>query len=218
MRNDRSSLLKITLFTVFIAIGTMLAGCGAELTDQEYVQRAKDFQDKGDIKASVIELKNALQRNSNNAEARWLLGTIYVELGFGAAAEKELRRALEVGVASEAIAIPLARALLLQEKFETLVGKPPVLQGLAPEKQAELQALHGHAYFAANRSKEADEAYSAALSIYGEAPEAIVGKAQLEFRDDKLGEARRWLKNALKVAPEFALAWSLLDSIRAVKI
>ena len=50
-------------------------------TEQAHLQRAKDFKAEGKLQSSVIELKNTLQKNRDNAEARWLLGAIYVDLG-----------------------------------------------------------------------------------------------------------------------------------------
>ena len=53
---------KRIVFTLCLALLLGLGGCERlrNYTDQEHVQRAKDFQAKGDYKAAGIELKNAL--------------------------------------------------------------------------------------------------------------------------------------------------------------
>src|SRR6266403_1886576 len=64
-------------------------------TEQELMQRASDFQTQGRPDFAVIELKNALQKNPKNAEARLRLGEIFAQLGMGEQAERELKRAKE---------------------------------------------------------------------------------------------------------------------------
>ncbi|MEE8538145.1 MAG: hypothetical protein V3S71_09060 [Acidobacteriota bacterium] len=66
-------------------------------SSQAYFERAEAFRLEGNFRASTIELKNALQQDPQNASARLSLGMNYVELGDALAAEKELRRAHELG-------------------------------------------------------------------------------------------------------------------------
>ena len=62
----------------------------------------------------MIELKKVLQNNPDNRDARLLLGEVSLLTGEAAAAEKELRRAQELGIPREKLIIPLGRALLAQ--------------------------------------------------------------------------------------------------------
>src|SRR5450755_2225497 len=70
-------------------------------TDQEYVQKAKEFQDQGKLGSALIELKNALQKNPKNAEARLRLAEVYIGQGQGDPAENELSKAKELGMDAE---------------------------------------------------------------------------------------------------------------------
>ena len=54
-------------------VAMALAGCGKE-TPEALVDSAKAFSAKGDYKAAVIQLRNVLQKQPQNAEARYLLG------------------------------------------------------------------------------------------------------------------------------------------------
>ena len=67
------------------------------LTPEQHIQKAKEFQTKGDLRASIIELKNALQKKPDNAEARFLLGQTYVKTQLGSDAKKSYfkRKSLE---------------------------------------------------------------------------------------------------------------------------
>ena len=83
-------------------------------TDVEHVQKATAFQDQGKLDSALVELKNALQKNPKNAEARWRLGEIYISQELGEEAEGELKRARELGMDYEALKVPMGQALLLQ--------------------------------------------------------------------------------------------------------
>ena len=72
-------------------------------SDQEHVQRASEFQAQGKSESAIIELKNALQKNPKNAEARWRLGEIYISQDAGEQAESELKRAREFGMDYEVL-------------------------------------------------------------------------------------------------------------------
>ena len=95
-------------------------GCSGSLTDAQYVEKAQGYLDQGQLQAASIELKNALLQNQKNAQARWLLGKVDLDIGDAAAAEKELRHASELGVADGAVLPILAQALLAQGKYEEL--------------------------------------------------------------------------------------------------
>jgi hypothetical protein len=53
-------------FALAFATSTALSGCDrtSNLTEQEHIERAKDFETQGDLKTSIIELKNAVQKES----------------------------------------------------------------------------------------------------------------------------------------------------------
>jgi len=102
-----------------------LVSCAVEKSDAEHVQQGHAFYDQNQWRAAIIEYKNALQLNPQNADARRALGLIYLELGNGVEAEKELRRAVDPAKADPMLATLLARALLLQNQFEKVLAEFP---------------------------------------------------------------------------------------------
>jgi Tfp pilus assembly protein PilF len=75
-----------------------VAACGTvSLSEEQYLQRAVDAEAAGDLRSAVIELKNALQRNPSNAEARLKLGLLNLQLGDVGGARAELQRAAALG-------------------------------------------------------------------------------------------------------------------------
>src|SRR5258706_4425732 len=87
------------LFRLFIVLAiAAIGGACKGPSSEQLVDLAKKSHDEGNNGAAVVHLKNALQRNPQEAEARYLLGTIYNESQQGAPAESELRRANELGL------------------------------------------------------------------------------------------------------------------------
>ena len=85
----RSHSIRIAPLTVSLVLAlssiTVLSGCdrSANLSVEEHIERAKDFQSKGNTRATILELKNAAQKDPNNAQARWLLHHTYLDMRLG---------------------------------------------------------------------------------------------------------------------------------------
>ena len=117
---QRNSYFFIFMLAVILA-GLSIHAKADENSDAEFVQRAKELRDEGMVRGAIVELKNALQKNPDNTEARWILGQIYLEIGDGADAEVQLLRAIKLGIDRERAIIPVGEALLLQGKFQDII-------------------------------------------------------------------------------------------------
>src|SRR4029434_3846369 len=96
----------------FLAAMSLLAGCSEK--PESLVASAKDHLAKNDQGAAVIQLRNALQKNPELAEARFLLGKSLLETGDAAGAEKELRKARELKYPDDEVVPVLAHALAVR--------------------------------------------------------------------------------------------------------
>lgn len=201
--------LKVVIVFLLIFLAGVLTSCdsSSNLTDAEHVANAKDFLDKGDINASIVEFKNALQKNPENAEARRLLGINYVYLENGAGAEKELRRALGLGVAKEAILIPLAKALQLQVKNQEILDEITITPALPPHDQATLAAYRGDAWLALGKPDKARAGYIESLKLDPSSPLGKQGLGYLAAAENDTATAIKLLEEALQVAPQEASLW-----------
>ncbi|MBI3344805.1 MAG: PEP-CTERM system TPR-repeat protein PrsT [Gammaproteobacteria bacterium] len=191
-----------------------LSGCERlkSYTDQEYLQKAKTAQSQGKLQEAVINLKNALQKNPNNAEARWLLGEAYVTLEQGRDAEKELQRAQELGINPESLKAPMGRALLLQGLYKRALDEtqpgPDSSQGaiarmleIQGQAQLGLGKLEGCLLFQQSQQKDA-----------GYVP-AYWGLARCAAVQGKPDVARAELQKALKLEDKNSDTWSLLGDL-----
>lgn len=200
---------------VSAALGIGAAGCGTDsnLTDAEYVERAKEHQDKGELYASVIELKNALQKNADNPEARWLLGKVYLDLNDGAAAEKELARARELGIAPESIGLSLAQAHLLQSKYDDVLNDLSLLSGNSDRERGQIEALRGEALLGKHQFDEAESIFRKARELDAKLVEPLLGLARVIAIKGDQTQARSLIDQAVKLAPNSVNAWILLGDM-----
>lgn len=189
-------------------------GCSeTELSDVEHVSRANDFYDQGDLRASGIELKNAIQKNPDNTEARWLLGRIYVKTGEGASAEKELKRAIKSGLPRYVVLISLAQAMLLQKQYDAVLDEIQVLEKLEDVDKAEIYAIRGEAYIGKAIWDKAGQEFQQALSINPDSIQAKIGQARLSVRQGNPDHARELLEQVIAAVPESIYAWLLLGRL-----
>jgi putative PEP-CTERM system TPR-repeat lipoprotein len=209
--NLNSRLLRAGFIILPLSYGaTILSGCEYlhPTTDAEHVARAKNFQEQGDLQTSVIELKSALGKNPNNIEARRLLGEINILLGRGADAESNIRRALDLGIAKDAVLIPLASALLLQNKNKDILAEIDAPKSLDATEQASLYAYRGSAWLGLGKIEQARAEYQQALTLDSQCALAKLGLAQLAATiDQDVNKAMQIIDEALRSAPNEVRLW-----------
>src|SRR5262245_51348713 len=97
-------------------------GCGTR-TPEQLLGKAERALAAGEFRAAEIELKNLLQRDGDNGEARARLGEALLAQGDAVGAEYQLRAGLELGADPRAIRLPLLRALVAQRKFADVLAR-----------------------------------------------------------------------------------------------
>lgn len=111
--------LSRTIRTLFITTAcVMLIACGGKSVE-EHIAQAQQHISSGDNNTAIIELKSAIQTDPKNAEARFLLGKIYMQTNEFASAEKELTRARDLGYSAAEVIPFLSQAY---QRNQTIVG------------------------------------------------------------------------------------------------
>lgn len=184
-----------------LATSTVLSGCDliTGLTEQEHIERAKGFEDKGNLKASIVELKNAVQKNPDGPQSRLLLGQVYIKAGLGELAEKELRKAQQLGIGIETIKISLGEAFLLQRKFKETLDEIQISESTSTQNRARILSLRGDAKLGLGEFNEACELYTQAKTTDASLAAGYRGLAQCAVGRGKLDEAIEQLDAALKI-------------------
>lgn len=222
MRLEKSNLISRILMLMcgmLLALSIQIVGCDlfSSLTDVEHVTRAKDFTEKGELRSSVIELKNALQKNPKNTQARWLLGSINVELGYGSAAEKELRKAIALGVARDAVIVSLAESMQLQGKNQEILDEVEPTASLGPEATASFFAYRGDAWLSKRDDEKARAEYQRALQFDNQSALAKLGLARLSSAENDILKALELVSEGLASSPEENKLWSFQGDLYQIQ-
>ncbi|HUW29130.1 MAG TPA: XrtA/PEP-CTERM system TPR-repeat protein PrsT [Sulfuriferula sp.] len=200
-----------------VLLASLLATAGCSDSAQKYLSEARQLQAKGDDKAAIIQLKNALQKDDKNAEARYLLGIAYNRSGNYASAEKELRRARDAGYAPDKVVVALAEALQGQGAFQRVIDEITLPPDASRQLQAQILVARGNAELGLNEPDKADKLFNEALKAAPNSASAHLGLARLAAAKGGLDSALSEIENALKLAPTDRDAWLMKADLLRLK-
>jgi len=213
-----SSVIKSLKSGIIVIALVLLGACGdSAKTDEQFVFDAQALYEKKDVNAAVIELKNALQQNANNAEARALLGRIYAVLGVGAAAEKELIKARELGIPLRDIAISLGESLLQQNKGDQLIEDFQKGTYDTDELKAIKSVLIGEAYLQKQLYTGAGKYFDLALKNEITKSRALLGKALIFLMKGDFDSAENLVNEAVLLAQTNTKVWMTVADVHLAK-
>lgn len=193
---------------IFFTLGLLfLVGCSGEKSSEQHLSRAKGYITESDYDSARIELQNALQLDGVSAEARWLLGKIYLESGDILAAEKELQRAQELGWKADDVRPALARTLLAQGKFADVLKLD--YQDLDPPSASGLLVSQAIAELSEGQAERAHQLVALALAKDPQSLEAKLTEATIFMQQDDATSALTLINAILEAEPENGQAWRL---------
>jgi putative PEP-CTERM system TPR-repeat lipoprotein len=203
---SRIVLNKLPLMAAAVLISLGMQGCTKKAADaQTLIADARNYQEKGDSNAAIIQLKNALQSNPDNSEARYLLGTIYNKTGDFQSAEKELRKALSLGMSPAKVIPDLGQSLLGLGQFQQVLDETEKLSG--EKNSAEISTLRGNSFLALGKAKEAKELFELALKDKPDFSDALIGLARYSLSARDIEAANNFAEQAVSRNPKNAEAW-----------
>jgi putative PEP-CTERM system TPR-repeat lipoprotein len=209
------NLLNIAKATGLAVLLASIAACGKGDSAEQHLARANQFIADAEYKSAVIELKNALQQDNKSAEARYLLGKVYLEAGDVLSAEKELQRAIDLGWPGEDIKPLLARALLAQGEYSRVRALDDT--GLPPKTAATLLATQSVAALSQGDSLDAEALANKALEKAPTSTEALLANAQVLSSRGDLAGADAAVEQVLSTDPEHGPAWAMRGDILRAK-
>lgn len=186
-----------------VLVALVVAGCGLGMDTQGRLDRGQKALAAGEYRAAVIDAKNILLEEPNNAAARLLLGRASVEIGDGISAEKELRKAAELGSESSAVLVDLGRALLLQSKFNQIMEDiNPKLAATGADRLAAMRT-RGEALIGLRQPVAAREIFAEVLASDADDILAQLGVVKSYIAERNHLQARETLNHVLAVDEEF---------------
>jgi putative PEP-CTERM system TPR-repeat lipoprotein len=207
--------MKRAIPIILLTLTATLAACKPADDPAALVSSAKDYVTKRDFSAAIIQLKNALEKDPSNAEARYLLGVASLENGDPISAEAELTKAIGLGMQSDELEVAFARALLAKGEAARLVAEFGSRSLAAPQAQAELRALVGMAELQRGERGRAEVAFGQALSLDAANVTANLGAARLAAGRTEFRAAMSRVEAALASSPFSAEAHALKADLLA---
>jgi cellulose synthase operon protein C len=199
-----------------LALGAvfLVSACGGGNVES-MLASGKEYLAKNDPKAAVIQIKNALQKNPESPEARFLLGKALSASGDYAGAELELRRALDLKHSPDEVVPQLATAMLAQGKFAKLTEEFGATALVAKPARAELQTALASAYSALGKADKAQSALAVALEADpGWAP-ALIAQARQKAAQKDYDGALAAIEAIIAKNPASFEAWRLKGDVLA---
>ena len=198
---------KLKLSAALLSSAFLMAGlsaCSNNQSTETLLAEAKQYQQKGDVKAAMIQLKNAVAKSPEDAEARIQLGMLYLETGDAVSADKELRKARSLGADAGRVLPLLGKANMLLGRAKELLDDISADQA---KGSAPLLALRGDALLVTGKPEEAKAAFEAALAIDPNLGSAYLGLARHAMLNDDRAGAERLLADALAKDPKNPDVW-----------
>lgn len=172
----------------------------------EYLSDADRYIQNRDYKAAIIQLKNALQQKPKNVDARLKLGSVYLKIGNGPAAEKEYRKAKKNGANIERWMPKLAEALLIQNRGADLLRDIDVRNEMSSYVKADILGKRGQAYLMINDVESATKSFDSALALNKNNTFALLGSARIFASQQELEKATEQVDLVLKNSPKNIIA------------
>lgn len=195
-----------------LVVSALLGAC-SKPTPEQQIQSAKEYLQKSDSKAALIQLKNVLQQNPNQGEARFLLGTLFLHDGNPTAAEIEFRKAQAAHYPDQLTVPELAHAMLQLNQARKLVDQFGNTRLDSPLADASLQTSLATALASLGESDAAATALKAALAADATYVPALMLRARQQVAARDVDGALQTMKDILAKAPSDADAWKLQGDI-----
>lgn len=185
---------------ITIGAGLMLAAllaCQRLQPADKLLEEARQYRARGELRAAVIQLKNAIRQQPGDGAARQLLGELYLEQGDMLSAEKELRRAMESGRPRVEILPALGKAMLQQGAYQRLLAE---LASAADS--ATVLALRADAQLGLGKPDLAAPLFRQALQMQPDSVQGLLGLARLALWRKQPPEAMRYVEQAIVAQPK----------------
>jgi putative PEP-CTERM system TPR-repeat lipoprotein len=183
----------------------VLAGCSSESADK-LLSSAKSYLERGDNRAATIQLKNALQKDPDLAEARFLFGKLLLKAGDAVAAIVELRKASELNYPADQVMPLLAKALLDSGQPHKVMELDEANVLNAPEAIADFKTTLAIAYGQEGNVTKAEAALNDALRAKSDHAPALLYSARILASKKDLEGATKLVDAVLARTPADASA------------
>jgi cellulose synthase operon protein C len=188
----------------------VLASCAP--SGERLLARAEQQLASGEFRAAMIDLRNYLSRNPDDARARAQLGLAMLEMGDVRAAEAELAKAKELGAARELTLVPECRLMVARDAYEKVLEECTAPAG-SRDLAVDVAIVRGDALIGLKRYDEARQSFESALAARPESLNALQGLAATAFATGGIEAARKVFAGAADRFRQLPRYWLALGSL-----
>lgn len=201
-------MLRARLLLLAVLLVALCSGCDFFRNADQRVSRANEQIAAHDYGGAMIELKNALQSEPDHIPARLLLAEVSLWMGDSAAADKELRRALDAGAKPADTGDLAARIRLAQGQSSELLTM--IDAGEIPLTEPAKSTYRGRALLASHEVDLAIAAFNVALKTDNGYRDARLGLTEAYSQKGQTQQALGVIEPLLAAPPADADAAALL--------
>ncbi len=207
----------IAALSLALLVTLGVGGCSERLDEEQRMARAAEHYELGRFRGAMIDLRNTLETNPSNVTARRMLGEVALALGDPATAEKELRRAYELGAPKNELLTSIGLAYLEMGQLERVLTELDPLKAPDNATAAQWLALRGNAHLTGGNVDEARASFEAAVARDPDSLLTRLGMAQLLRQVNDTAGTEAHLAHALDTHPNdvrarLAMARFLLEN------
>lgn len=206
-------MIKVIKYTIACLSVATLLGCAQQSTDELIAGAATSFE-AGKYEAALVNYKAAIQQMPNDAAMRLALAQLYLDIGQYQNAEKEFKKAKELGVTDTELNHHIARLLWHLGQLDELLEfeREEVKEGNA--------AVTFYAFLANITLNNIEQATAMAASLSNAdatSEFALLANAYLAFVNEDIEQAKALSSQALELDPRLmpALKLKVLIAINA---
>lgn len=193
--------MKLKKLAIVTSIAFALTACSDNESAQSYLVKAKTHISVNEVNESIIELKNALKLEPQNAEVRFLLGQLYLSQGRGLEAVKELERAKKFKYSQSKVIPLLARAYILTEADDDVIALANEAETLPAEVKSHYLAYKTLAALRSENQALAEASVELISSLSSNSIYSFLAEAYLAFSQQKLEHAQTLVGRVLAIKP-----------------
>lgn len=194
--------MKFVKASLCLGIALAVTACGEQVSLESHISNAKNYISQNKVNESIIELKNAIRLDNQNGEVRFLLGQLYLNLGDGLNAVKELERAQSLKYSADKVLPLLARAYILTNSDSDVLALSTAATQLGAEQQTHYLAYQTLAALRSEQPELAKKSVELAQSLIQQSLYSMLASAYFQFSENKYDEVKTLISLILTIEPK----------------
>ncbi len=205
---------RVAPWLLAVLMLTAVAGCDRPSDPASLIASAKSYRQKGDIPAAIIELRNVLQQDPDNAEARYLLGKSFLESGDATFATVELEKALTLGYDAKQALPELAKSLIVREKFKEALDATDPARVASAQGSPEILNVRAFAQLGMRQLAAAKASLDLAMVLRPDFADGMLSQARIALLEGGVDAATALIDKALAIDAKNVDGWLLRASMQ----